>query len=102
MKLRVSAVFFLLATTVCLAQPEVNAPSNDVVQAVKDLVSVLQKYGLPFDARAACDAAVDAVIQVADPQGREEVGEGRCHGHEHRGAGDERQAQPLAAPQFSA
>ena len=46
------------------------APSNAVVEAVKQVVTVLQKYGLPFDAREACDAAVDAVIQVADPQGR--------------------------------
>lgn len=70
MKFRVSAVLYLLAAAVCLAQPESGAPSNDVVGAVKDVVTVLQKYGLPFDSREACNAAVDAVIQVADPQGR--------------------------------
>ncbi len=70
MKLRVSAGLYLLATAACLAQLEPVAPSNDVVGAVKDVVTVLQKYGLPFDSREACDAAVDAVIQVADPQGR--------------------------------
>ena len=52
------------------AQEAAPAPSNDVVQAVKEVVVVLQKYGLPFEAREARDAAVDAVIQVADPQGR--------------------------------
>ena len=52
------------------AQEPAPATSNDVVQAVKEVVNVLQKYGLPFDARAARDAVVDAVIQAADPQGR--------------------------------
>ena len=45
-------------------------PSNDVVQAVKEVVNVLQKYGLSFDARKARDAAVDAMIRAADPRGR--------------------------------
>ena len=53
-----------------IAQEPAPASSNDVVQAVKEVVNVLQKYGLPFDARAARDAAVDAVIRAADPQGR--------------------------------
>lgn len=52
------------------AQEVVSAPSNNVVKAVQEVVAVLQKDGLPFDAREASDAAVDAVIQVADPQGR--------------------------------
>jgi carboxyl-terminal processing protease len=60
----------ILCAGTLFAQEAASSPSNDVVQAVKDVVSVLQKYGLPFDAREACDAAVDAVIQVADPQGR--------------------------------
>lgn len=51
-------------------QPAETTSSNDVVQAVKEVVNVLQKYGLPFDAHKARDAAVDAVIRVADPQGR--------------------------------
>ena len=54
----------------CAEDAAAAAPSNDVVQAVKEVVNVLQKYGLPFDAREARDAAVDAVIQAADPQGR--------------------------------
>jgi carboxyl-terminal processing protease len=57
---------------VCVGPLSAQAPasSNDVVQAVKEVVNVLQKYGLPFDAREACAAAVGAVIQAADPRGR--------------------------------
>jgi carboxyl-terminal processing protease len=52
------------------AQEPAPASSNDVVQAVKEVVNVLQKYGLPFDAREARDAAMNAVIRAADPRGR--------------------------------
>jgi len=61
---------FVLGTGMLFAGEPDPVFSNDVVQAVKDVVVVLQKHGLPFDARKACDAAVDAVIQVADPQGQ--------------------------------
>ena len=61
---------FALGTGMLFAGEPEPVFSNDVVQAVKDVVIVLQKHGLPFDARKACDAAVDAVIQVADPQGQ--------------------------------
>lgn len=61
---------FALGTGMLFAGEPGPVFSNDVVQAVKDVVVVLQKHGLPFDARKACDAAIDAVIQVADPQGR--------------------------------
>ncbi len=61
---------FALGTGMLFAGEPGPVFSNDVVQAVKDVVVVLQKHGLPFDARKACDAAVDAVIQVADPRGQ--------------------------------
>ena len=61
---------FALGTGMLFAGEPGPVFSNDVVQAVKDVVVVLQKHGLPFDARKACNAAIDAVIQVADPQGR--------------------------------
>ena len=68
--------FFCVFSTLILcvgplfAQEPAPASSNDVVQAVKEVVNVLQKYGLPFDARVTRSAVVDAVIRAADPQGR--------------------------------
>ena len=58
---------FALGTGMLFAGEPEPVFSNDVVQAVKDVVVVLQKHGLPFDARKACNAAIDAVTQVADP-----------------------------------
>ena len=71
MKKRIGALSVLILCAGWVhAQEAVSIPSNSVVQAVQEVVAVLQKYGLPFDAREASDAAVDAIIQVADPQGR--------------------------------
>lgn len=45
------------------------APLPPIEEAVGEVVKVLQRYSLPFDAAAAQQAAIDAVVKAADPFG---------------------------------
>jgi len=69
MKFWMSVLLAGLAASGAFAQPASNAPGAAMAEAVASVVDVLAKQGLAFDANAAQQAAIDAIIETADPLG---------------------------------
>jgi len=64
---RLSIIFLLLAALVSVSAA---ADKDALVDAVSRIVSVLDRYSLSFDPLAAQDAAITALVEEADPEGR--------------------------------
>ena len=58
----------LMAVT-AMAQAESEPAKASMADTVSAVVDVLEKQGLPFDMKAARQAAVDAIVETADPLG---------------------------------
>lgn len=59
----------LLMAGSAMAQAETKATSATMAETVSAVVEVLEQHGLPFDMQAAQQAAVDAIVETADPLG---------------------------------
>lgn len=65
------ALLIIAIAALATAAGAQDATTNvSIAAAVGNVVEVLQKYGLPFSATDARDAAIDALVQTADPAAR--------------------------------
>lgn len=69
MKKWMGLILVPLMVVAAMAQAESKTAKASMADTVSAVVDVLEKQGLPFDMKAARQAAVDAIVETADPLG---------------------------------